>query len=199
MTKRVFDICVSVLGLILLSPLILLVALIILAADGRPVLFRQERPGKHGRPFEILKFRTMKNPSDRDGLPQSDASRLTSLGRFLRSTSVDELPELWNVLVGEMSLVGPRPLLMEYLPMYTDEQARRHEVRPGITGLAQVQGRNNLEWAERFKLDVWYVDNKSMALDFRIMVLTVYRVLRRENIAQEGHVSMEAYRGDPES
>jgi lipopolysaccharide/colanic/teichoic acid biosynthesis glycosyltransferase len=162
---------------------------------GSPVLFRQRRPGLHGRPFEMLKFRTMLDATDGAGNPLPDADRLTPLGRFLRATSLDELPELWNVLRGEMSLVGPRPLLMEYLPLYTPEQARRHEVRPGITGWAQVNGRNAISWEEKFRMDVWYVDRRTFALDLKILLLTAKKVVVREGISQQGQATMERFLG----
>jgi len=162
---------------------------------GRPVLFRQSRPGLHERSFEIRKFRTMTDDRDTDGNLLADSERLLPFGRFLRSTSLDELPELWNVLKGEMSLVGPRPLLMEYLDLYSEEQARRHEVRPGITGWAQVNGRNALTWEEKFDLDVWYVDNHSLWLDLKILILTIARVFKREGVSQEGHATMERFQG----
>ena len=188
------DLILSTVALVLAAPLMLLIGALVLIALGRPVLFYQERSGLHGRPFRIVKFRTMRNCTHSEHL-LSDGARLTSLGRVLRGTSLDELPEFWNVLVGEMSLVGPRPLLMEYLPLYAPEQARRHEVRPGITGWAQVNGRNALSWEERFKLDVWYVDHRSSALDPKIMLLTVLKVLRRHDISHPGHATMERFQG----
>lgn len=193
--KRALDVAVAGSALLVLSPLLAVVALAIRAQMGAPVLFRQVRPGRHGRPFTIAKFRTMCDATDAGGVPLPDAERLTALGRLLRGTSLDEVPQLWNVLRGEMSLVGPRPLLMEYLPLYSPRQARRHEVRPGITGWAQVNGRNALSWEERFELDVWYVENRSLLLDLRILLLTVRKVLRREGISQEGHVTMEKFHG----
>jgi len=193
--KRALDLAVAVPGLILLSPLMLLVAAAVAVDLGRPVLFTQVRPGLHGRPFRMYKFRTMTEARDARGNLLSDAQRLTRLGRVLRSTSLDELPELWNVIRGEMSLVGPRPLLMEYLDRYTPEQARRHEVKPGITGWAQVNGRNALTWEERFKLDVWYVDHASLLLDIKILFITIIKVLRREGITAEGHATMPAFQG----
>jgi lipopolysaccharide/colanic/teichoic acid biosynthesis glycosyltransferase len=194
--KRVIDLSASALGLLVVSPILLVLALLIRARLGAPVLFRQTRPGFHARPFTILKFRTMRDACDARGNPLPDAERLPPLGRFLRSTSLDELPELWNVLRGDMSLVGPRPLLMEYLPLYSAEQARRHEVRPGITGGAQVNGRNALGWKDRFALDVEYVDRVSLALDARILLLTMLKVFRREGINQQGSATMEKFRGN---
>ena len=195
MMKRLSDIVVSLGALVVLSPLIASLALLIRQQMGAPVLFRQTRPGLHGRPFEMIKFRTMLDAFDKDGRPLPDNERLTPLGRWLRATSLDGLPELWNVLKGEMSLVGPRPLLMAYLPLYTAEQARRHEVRPGITGWAQVNGRNALSWEEKFALDVWYVDNQSLWLDLKILALTVWKVLRREGIAAAGEATMPIFAG----
>jgi sugar transferase EpsL len=180
-------------GLLALWPLLLLVALAVRIGLGSPVLFVQERPGVGGRPFRLRKFRTMRNATDRDGKPLGDDKRLTYLGRFLRSCSLDELPELWNVLTGDMSLVGPRPWLMEYLAHYTPEQMRRHEVRPGITGWAQVNGRNAASWEERLRLDVWYVDHWSFWLDLRILLRTVWTVIRREGISAEGHATMPRF------
>jgi sugar transferase EpsL len=195
MIKRAMDVLVACVALVVLMPLLVGVALAVWVCHGRPVLFRQERPGLNGRPFHILKFRTMRNAYGIDGRLLDDAQRLTQLGRFLRSASLDELPAFWNVLVGEMSLVGPRPLLMEYLPLYSAQQARRHEVRPGVTGWAQVNGRNALGWDERFALDVWYVDNRSAWLDLRILLLTAKQVLNREGISQPGKATMERFRG----
>ena len=196
MLKRGFDAVVAGLALLALSPLLALLALLVWWSMGRPVLFSQVRPGLGGRPFRMYKFRTMRNAVGPDGQALPDAERLTRFGRFLRSTSLDELPELLNVFRGEMSLVGPRPLLMQYLPLYSREQARRHEVRPGITGWAQVNGRNALEWPERFALDVWYVDHRSFWLDLKILCLTVWRVVRREGISQSGQATMEPFRGN---
>lgn len=193
--KRVFDLALALPALLLLSPLLLVVALAIRLRMGAPVLFRQPRPGLHGRPFDLLKFRTMTDVRDAHGRLLPDADRLTALGRFLRRTSLDELPELWNVVRGEMSLVGPRPLLMDYLPHYDAFQMRRHEVRPGITGWAQVNGRNDQSWARRFELDVWYVDHRSFALDLRILALTVWKVLKREGISHCGEATMPAFAG----
>ncbi|WP_440112839.1 sugar transferase [Acidovorax sp. BL-A-41-H1] len=194
--KRLFDLLLSFgLLLVLALPLLLLWGLVRYKL-GSPVLFRQVRPGLHGRPFMMVKFRTMTDERGTDGEMLPDAQRLTPFGRFLRATSLDELPELWNVLRGEMSLVGPRPLLMEYLPLYSPEQARRHEVRPGITGWAQVNGRNALSWEERFKLDVWYVDHRSLWLDLRILWLTVREVIVREGISAQGEATMPRFTGN---
>jgi sugar transferase EpsL len=191
--KRVFDIVVSAVALTVLAPVMGLIALLVWRTMGRPVLFRQARPGLHGKPFVMYKFRTMRDLRDAEGNLLPDEARLTPFGRWLRSTSLDELPELLNVLRGEMSLVGPRPLLMEYLERYTPEQARRHEVKPGITGWAQIHGRNNLSWDERFKLDVWYVDNWSLWLDVKILWRTLWMVLRREGISAQGHATMPRF------
>jgi len=193
--KRSLDIVAAVVGLVVLSPLIASLALLIRQQMGSPVLFRQRRPGIHGQPFKMIKFRTMRDSVDKNGRLLPDSERLTPLGRWLRTTSLDELPELWNVLKGEMSLVGPRPLLMEYLPLYTAEQARRHEVRPGITGWAQVNGRNALSWEEKFALDVWYVDKQSLWLDLKIIGMTIWKVLRREGIAASGEATMPRFTG----
>jgi sugar transferase EpsL len=195
MIKRGFDLLATLLGLIPLAPFLLLVALAVRIKHGSPVLFKQARPGKGGETFLIYKFRTMTDERDTSGQLLPDEKRLTTLGRFLRSTSLDEFPELINVLTGEMSLVGPRPLLMEYLPLYTPEQARRHEVRPGITGWAQVNGRNAISWEEKFKLDVWYVDNQSLLLDLKILWLTLQKVLTRDGISHEGQATMEKFMG----
>ena len=197
MTKRIVDIGVSGVALLALAPILLLLAFLELANHGYPLLFAQTRPGIHGKPFRIYKFRTMRNTRDAHGRLLSDAERLTAFGRFMRAWSLDELPELWNVLKGDMSLVGPRPLLMEYLDRYTPEQARRHNVRPGITGWAQVNGRNALSWDDKFKLDVWYVDNQSLWLDMRILALTVWQVLARRGISAEGHATMPPFEGTP--
>lgn len=194
--KRCVDLLVSSLALMALAVPVALLALLVRWRLGSPVLFRQQRPGLHGHPFILVKFRTMTDERGPDGELLSDAQRLTRFGRFLRSTSLDELPTLWNVLRGDMSLVGPRPLLMRYLDRYTPEQARRHEVRPGITGWAQVNGRNALSWEEKFRLDVWYVDHRSAWLDAKILVLTVWRVLRRQGISQEGQATMQEFMGD---
>lgn len=195
MTKRLFDIAATVAGLIVLSPAIVVLALLVRIKLGSPIFFQQVRPGLGGKPFRLVKFRTMVDAVDEDGAPLSDAERLTPFGAALRSSSLDELPELWNVLKGEMSLVGPRPLLMEYLPLYSPFQQRRHEVRPGLTGLAQVSGRNALTWEEKFALDVWYVDNRSLRLDLGILVKTVVNVVRREGISAEGSATMPKFGG----
>lgn len=193
--KRAGDIAVSAILLIVLSPVLLAVACLVRIRLGSPILFHQIRPGLDGRPFRLIKFRTMTDGKDAAGRSLPDGARLTSLGRTLRSASVDELPELWNVFRGDMSLVGPRPLLMEYLPLYTVEQSRRHQVRPGLTGLAQVNGRNALGWDERFRLDCWYVDNISFLLDCHILGLTIRRVLLREGITAEGSETMPPFSG----
>lgn len=194
--KRAFDIVVSALALVLLAPVFVAVAGLAAMLLGRPVLFRQNRPGLNGRIFRMVKFRSMTSETDANGRLLPDSARLTGFGKFLRSTSLDELPELWNVLKGDMSLVGPRPLLVEYLPLYSSRQARRHEVRPGITGWAQVNGRNALSWPEKFEYDVWYVDNRSMALDLRIIWLTIMRVARRDGISAAGEATMPRFSGD---
>jgi lipopolysaccharide/colanic/teichoic acid biosynthesis glycosyltransferase len=193
--KRALDILGAVLGMVLLSPLIAAVAVVVRFDLGRPILFRQQRSGLHGKPFTLLKFRTMNRAVGPDGNELPDAMRLSKLGRFLRRSSLDELTELFNVLKGDMSLVGPRPLLPEYMPLYSAEQARRHEVRPGITGWAQVNGRNGIEWDEKFLHDVWYVDNRTMWLDLKILLLSVIKVVRAEGISQAGHSTMEKFRG----
>lgn len=193
--KRLFDLIVGAILLIVTAPLIAILALLIRWRLGRPVLFRQQRPGLYGRPFTIYKFRTMTDARDRDGNLLPDAERLTPFSRFLRSTSLDELPELWNVLRGDMSLVGPRPLLMQYLSRYTPEQARRHNVKPGLTGWAQVNGRNAISWEQRFALDVWYVDHLSFWLDIKILLLTLVAVVTRRGISQPGHATIEEFMG----
>jgi lipopolysaccharide/colanic/teichoic acid biosynthesis glycosyltransferase len=193
--KRLFDLSVAAALLLVTAPLQALVAILVRAVLGRPVLFRQVRPGLHGRPFTMYKFRTMREARGEDGELRPDAERLGRFGRFLRSTSLDELPGLFNVLAGEMSLVGPRPLLMEYLPLYTPRQARRHEVPPGLTGWAQIHGRNRVDWEARFELDVWYVENRTFWLDLAILWRTLGAVLRREDVQHPGHVSMERFRG----
>lgn len=193
--KRLFDFVIALLGLIVLAlPLLILIALV-RRKLGSPVFFRQVRPGLDRKPFEMVKFRTMTDERDPNGQLLSDAVRLTAFGRFLRSTSLDELPELWNVLKGDMSLVGPRPLLMEYLPLYSSEQARRHEVRPGVTGWAQVNGRNAISWEEKFQLDVWYVDHQSLWLDIKILWLTVKKVLVRDGISAAGEATVNKFTG----
>lgn len=194
--KRFIDIVASAALLVLLSPLLALIAWQIRQKMGSPVLFRQTRPGWNGQPFQMIKFRTMKDAVDSAGHSLPDAERLTPFGQFLRGTSLDELPELWNVLKGDMSLVGPRPLLMDYLPLYSAQQNRRHEVRPGVTGWAQVNGRNALSWDEKFSLDVWYVDNRSFWLDIRILLLTVKKVLLRDDISAEGEATMSRFTGN---
>ena len=193
--QRIFDFTASLFGLIFLSPIIALVAWKIRKNLGSPVLFRQTRPGLNGKPFEMVKFRTMKDAVDSQGNPLPDSERMTPFGDKLRNSSLDELPELWNVLKGEMSLVGPRPLLMQYLPLYSKEQARRHEVRPGVTGWAQINGRNAISWEDKFKLDVWYVDNRNLLLDIKILFLTVKKVFVKEGISADGHVTIEPFTG----
>ncbi len=193
--KRLFDLMLSALGLLSLALPLLVLMWMVRRKLGNPVFFRQMRPGMHGKPFEMLKLRTMSDECGPDGQLLSDAVRLTPFGRFLRASSLDELPELWNVLKGDMSLVGPRPLLMEYLPLYTPEQARRHAVRPGITGWAQVNGRNAISWEDKFKLDVWYVDHRNLWLDIKILWLTVKKVLMRDGISAEGEATMSRFTG----
>ncbi|WP_274017895.1 sugar transferase [Vibrio parahaemolyticus] len=193
--KRLFDFVSSLIALILLSPIIALVAWKIRKNLGSPVLFRQTRPGLNGKPFEMVKFRTMKDAVDQQGNPLPDSERMTPFGDKLRNSSLDELPELWNVLKGEMSLVGPRPLLMQYLPLYSKEQSRRHDVRPGVTGWAQINGRNAISWEDKFKLDVWYVDNRNLWLDIKILFLTVKKVFVKEGISADGHVTIEPFTG----
>jgi sugar transferase EpsL len=195
LVKRAFDAAGAALLLVLLSPLLAVIAIIVRIALGSPVLFRQRRPGLHGRPFLLLKFRTMSERRGPGGDLLADAERLTRVGRLLRRTSLDELPELLNVLAGDMSLVGPRPLLMEYLPLYTPEQMRRHEVRPGLTGWTQVNGRNALSWEDKFALDVWYVDHRSVRLDLEILARTVREVLTGRGVSASGHATMEEFRG----
>jgi lipopolysaccharide/colanic/teichoic acid biosynthesis glycosyltransferase len=193
--KRAFDMVLAAVALAVLSPELLIVALAVRLGLGRPVLFRQVRPGRDGRPFELLKFRTMRDACDREERPLPDVERLTELGKFLRRTSLDELPELWNVLRGDMSLVGPRPLLMEYLPLYSAEQARRHEVRPGVTGLVQVSGRNALTWEEKFRLDVEYVEHYSLTLDMKLLVQTVRAVVTAHGVSAKGSATMPRFTG----
>lgn len=194
--KRVVDVSVAATALVAAAPLMAATALAVRATMGRPVLFRQQRPGYRGKPIHILKFRTMREARDAHGVPLPDADRLTRVGDLLRATSLDELPQLINVLTGDMSLVGPRPLLMQYLDRYTPEQARRHDVLPGITGWSQINGRNNLRWRAKLAFDTWYVDNWSLALDFKILLLTFGRVSRRSGIARDGHVTMPEFMGD---
>lgn len=193
--KRVFDLFLSGFASLALSPLLFLIAWQVRREVGSPVLFRQKRPGLNGKPFTIYKFRTMTGDVDDRGNPMPDRERLTAFGRRLRAASLDELPELWNVLRGDMSIVGPRPLLMQYLDRYTPEQARRHEARPGITGWAQVNGRNAITWEQKFDLDVWYVDNRSFRLDMKIIWMTLWKILKREDITQPGHATAEEFMG----
>lgn len=193
--KSLLDRLIAAIALIILAPIILLVAIAIYIYMGSPIVFSQLRPGKDGRIFTFYKFRTMTDKRDKEGNLLPDEQRLTAFGQFLRETSLDELPQLWNVLKGDMSLVGPRPLLVRYLDRYTPEQAHRHDVQPGITGLAQIQGRNGISWEEKFKLDVWYIDNWSLWLDLKILFLTVFKVLLKEGIDQEGNVSSEEFTG----
>lgn len=199
MMKRLIDIVGASLGIILFSPIFIYLYFRIRRELGAPVLFTQTRPGRYGKPFEMVKYRSMRNANDSAGNPLPDADRLTPFGHRLRNTSLDELPGFWNVLKGDMSLVGPRPLLMEYLPLYSTEQARRHELRPGITGWAQVNGRNALSWDEKFELDVWYVDHRSIALDFKIMLMTAQKVSRQEGITAAGEATMSKFTGSSRS
>jgi lipopolysaccharide/colanic/teichoic acid biosynthesis glycosyltransferase len=196
--KRCFDLWIPAIVLALFFPVLAVVAMAIRLNLGSPIFFRQTRPGLNEKPFTMLKFRTMRDAFDSEGRPLPDAERLTPLGRFLRATSLDELPELWNVLKGDMSLVGPRPLLPQYLDRYTAFERRRHEVKPGLTGWAQIGGRNSLTWHDKFKLDVWYVDNWSLSLDLKILLRTVSTVLRRDGIAQQGHATMPEFMGSAE-
>jgi len=198
MLKRLLDIVIASSALVLLSPVYALVAYKVKKNLGSPVLFRQVRPGLHGKPFEMVKFRTMKDALDVEGNPLPDSERLTPFGKMLRATSLDEMPELWNVIKGDMSIVGPRPLLMEYLPLYNREQAKRHNVRPGITGHAQVNGRNAISWEKKFELDTWYVENQSLWLDFKIMRKTVKKVIAKDDISAEGEATMTKFTGTPE-
>ncbi|MEM1502844.1 sugar transferase [Domibacillus sp. 8LH] len=193
--KRLFDFVCSFVGIVLLSPIILITALLIRIKLGSPIVFKQQRPGLHGKPFFVYKFRTMTDERDEFGDLLPDHIRLTSFGKLLRKLSLDELPQLFNVLKGDISLVGPRPLLMEYLGLYTPEQSRRHEVRPGITGWAQVNGRNAISWEEKFRLDVWYVENRSFWLDLKILMMTVMKVFKSEGVSQQGHVTMTKFTG----
>lgn len=195
MLKRAFDIAASTSGLIVLSPVLAITAYKVKKELGSPVLFRQTRPGLHGKPFEMIKFRTMKDATDKGGNALPDSERLTEFGKKLRASSLDELPELWNVLKGDMSLVGPRPLLMEYLPLYNAEQAKRHNVRPGVTGYAQVNGRNSLSWEDKFKLDTWYVEHQSLWLDMKILLKTVKKVIIKDGISAEGEATMTKFTG----
>lgn len=197
MIKRILDITIASTALILLSPVYLIVAHKVKKNLGSPVLFRQVRPGLHGKPFEMIKFRTMKDALDTDGNPLPDSERLTPFGKMLRTTSLDEMPELWNVIKGDMSIVGPRPLLMEYLPLYNEQQAKRHNVRPGITGYAQVNGRNAISWEKKFELDTWYVENQSLWLDFKIMLKTIKKVIAKDDISAEGEATMSKFTGTP--
>jgi lipopolysaccharide/colanic/teichoic acid biosynthesis glycosyltransferase len=198
MIKRMLDVLFALSLVMLLSPLLLVIALVVRWNLGSPVLYAQRRPGLNEEAFTLLKFRTMRDANDAHGNPLPDAARLTTLGRFLRAWSLDELPELWNVVRGDMSLVGPRPLLMQYLPLYNSSQRRRHEVRPGITGWAQVNGRNALAWEERFKLDVWYVESRTLWLDFKIMYMTLIRVVRRDGISAKGEATVSVFKGSGE-
>ena len=195
MLKRAFDIAASTSALVVLSPVLAITAYKVKKELGSPVLFRQTRPGLHGRPFEMIKFRTMKDATDKEGNALPDSQRLTEFGKKLRASSLDELPELWNVLKGDMSLVGPRPLLMEYLPLYNAEQAKRHNVRPGVTGYAQVNGRNSLSWEDKFKLDTWYVEHQSLWLDMKILLKTVKKVIIKDGISAEGEATMTKFTG----
>jgi lipopolysaccharide/colanic/teichoic acid biosynthesis glycosyltransferase len=189
------DIIGAVVGLVMLSPVLAIVVIVIRRKMGAPVFFCQSRPGLHNKPFKMIKFRTMRNAIDTNGNPLPDSERLTHFGQFLRSSSLDELPELWNVLKGDMSLVGPRPLLMAYLPLYSPEQARRHEVRPGVTGWAQINGRNAISWEEKFELDLWYVDNHNLWLDLKIIWSTIRKVLKRDGISAAGEATMPKFEG----
>ncbi len=196
MLKRLLDIVIASIALVLLSPLYFYVAHKVKKNLGSPVLFRQVRPGLHGKPFEMIKFRTMRDALDEKGNSLPDSERLTSFGKMLRSTSLDEMPELWNVIKGDMSIVGPRPLLMEYLPLYNKEQAKRHDVRPGMTGHAQVNGRNAISWEQKFKLDTWYVENQSLWLDFKIMLRTVNKVIAKDDINADGEATAAPFKGN---
>jgi lipopolysaccharide/colanic/teichoic acid biosynthesis glycosyltransferase len=199
LSKRMFDLVATSLALILLSPLILILTILVRLVLGTPILFRQSRPGYKGKPFSIYKFRTMTDARDSDGNLLPDSARLTRFGQFMRSLSLDELPELFNILRGDMSVVGPRPLLMEYLPRYSPEQMRRHDVHPGLTGWAQVNGRNAITWPDKFKLDVWYVDHWSFWLDMKILLMSLWKVVTREGISQPGQVTTEYFMGNEES
>lgn len=195
--KRMYDLILAVFFLLVFFPVLFVIFFVIMIKFGSPVFFKQTRPGKHGVPFVLIKFRTMKNVRDSSGVDLPDKDRLTSFGSFLRSTSLDELPSLFNVIKGEMSLVGPRPLLLEYLPLYSSEQMRRHDVKPGLTGWAQINGRNAISWEDKFKLDTWYVDNRSIWLDLKIIYLTIRKVLVRDGISAEGEVTMQKFTGTP--
>lgn len=195
MFKRLFDLIVSLLALIILLPLLILLSILVILKHGKPIIFKQIRPGEGSKPFTFYKFRTMTNEKNEDGNLLPDKDRLTSFGNFIRKTSLDELPSLYNVIKGDMSLLGPRPLLMQYLPLYNEFEMRRHEVKPGITGWAQVNGRNSITWEEKFNLDVWYVDNHSFFLDIKILFLTVYKVFKREGISAEGEATMKPFEG----
>jgi len=197
--KRVFDLCLTIPGLILISPVLLAVSISILLIEGKPILFRQERPGYKGQIFTIYKFRTMRISCGRDGKPLPDGARISPLGGFLRKTSLDELPEFFNVFKGDMSLVGPRPLLIAYLSRYSAEQARRHDTPPGITGWAQINGRNALNWEDRFRHDVWYVEHRSLALDIKILLASIWKTIRMEGISQPGHATVEEFMGSKPS
>ena len=196
MVKRFFDLFIAIIGTLVILPFLLILTLFVRILHGRPLFFSQVRPGLDGKPFRLYKFRTMTDARDRFGDLLPDIERMTPLGRFLRSTSLDELPTLWNVIKGDMSLVGPRPLLMEYLPLYSPEQNRRHDVWPGMTGWAQVNGRNAISWEDKFKFDVWYIENWSLWLDIKILWITFIKVFKREGISQEGHPTMEPFRGN---
>lgn len=198
MFKRCVDIFLGVTAVVLLLPILLITAILVRRKLGSPILFKQVRPGKNGKPFTMIKFRTMRDAIDAHGNPLPDAERLTPFGQMLRSTSLDELPELWNVLKGEMSLVGPRPLLMDYLPLYNAEQAKRNDVRPGMTGWAQINGRNAISWEDKFKLDTWYVQNQSFMLDIKIMLLTIKKVVKRDGISGAGEATMSRFTGSKE-
>ena len=198
MIKRVLDVIISFLGLVILFPFILILCYAIRRALGSPIFFRQARPGLDGKVFEMIKFRSMRDANDNNGNPLPDIERMSPFGSFLRSSSLDELPGLWNVLKGDMSLVGPRPLLVEYLPLYSEKQARRHNIKPGITGWAQVNGRNAISWEDKFKLDVWYVNNQSLWLDIKILLLTIKKVFVREGISAEGEATMTKFTGNEE-
>lgn len=193
--KRILDFLIAAIALIILFPILIITAYLVRKNLGSPIIFSQIRPGLNAQPFKMYKFRTMKDAIDKDGYPLPDSERLTSFGKALRATSLDELPGLWNVITGDMSLVGPRPLLMEYVPLYNKEQFRRHEMRPGITGWAQVNGRNAISWEEKFKLDVWYINNQSLGLDFKILLLTVKKVFIKEGISAEGEVTISKFTG----